>query len=79
MRLSFLLALGFVPLLFTTSIAEAVPLMALSGLALAPVTAALYSLVDEIAPPGSATEAFTWMITSITSGAAGGRRSGVRS
>lgn len=75
-RLSFLLALGFVPLLFTTSIAEAVPLMALSGLALAPVTTALYSLVDEIAPPGSATEAFTWMITSITSGAAGGQALG---
>ena len=32
--------------------------MALSGFALAPVTAVLYSLVDEIAPPGSATEAF---------------------
>ena len=75
-RLSILLALGFIPLLFTTSIVEAVPLMALSGLALAPVTAALYSLVDEIAPPGSATEAFTWMITSITSGAAGGQALG---
>jgi len=75
-RLSFLLALGFVPLLFTTSIVEAVPLLALSGLALAPVTAALYSLVDEVAPPGSATEAFTWMITSITFGAALGQALG---
>ena len=75
-RLSILLALGFIPLLFTTSIVEAVPLMALSGLALAPVTAALYSLVDGIAPPGSATEAFTWMITSITSGAALGQAMG---
>ena len=64
------------PLLLTTSIVEAVPLMALSGLALAPVTAALYSLVDEIAPPGSATEAFTWMITSIVSGAALGQALG---
>jgi MFS family permease len=75
-RLSILLALGFLPLLFTTSIAEAVPLMAVSGLALAPVTAALYSLVDEIAPAGTATEAFTWMITSIASGAAGGQALG---
>jgi MFS family permease len=75
-RLSFLLALGFVPLLFTTSIVEAVPLMALSGLALAPVTAALYSLLDQIAPPGSATETFTWMITSIVSGAALGQALG---
>jgi MFS family permease len=75
-RLSVLLALGLVPLLLTTSIVEAVPLMAVSGLALAPVTAALYSLVDEIAPPGSATEAFTWMITSIVSGAALGQALG---
>ena len=75
-RLSFLLALGFIPLLFTTSIVEAVPLMALSGLALAPVTAALYSLVDELAPAGTATEAFTWMITSIAAGVAGGQAMG---
>jgi hypothetical protein len=75
-RLSILIALGFVPILFTTSILEAVPLMALSGLGLAPVTAALYSLVDEIAPPGSSTEAFTWMITSIVSGAAAGQALG---
>ncbi len=75
-HLSILLALGLVPLLFTTSIVEAVPLMALSGLALAPVTAALFSLVDGIAPRGSATEAFTWMITSITAGAALGQALG---
>jgi MFS family permease len=75
-RLSLLLALGFVPLLFTTSIVEAMPLMALSGLALAPVTAALYSLVDELAPAGTATEAFTWMITSIAAGVAGGQAIG---
>jgi MFS family permease len=75
-RLNFLLALGLVPLLFTTSIVEAVPLMALSGLALAPATAALYSLVDELAPAGTATEAFTWMITSIAAGVAGGQAMG---
>jgi Major Facilitator Superfamily len=75
-RLSFLLALGLVPLLFTTSIVEAIPLMALSGLALAPATAALYSLVDELAPAGTATEAFTWMITSIAAGVAGGQAVG---
>jgi MFS family permease len=75
-RLNFLLALGLVPLLFTTSIVEAVPLMAMSGLALAPVTAALYSLVDELAPAGTATEAFTWMITSIAAGVAGGQAIG---
>ena len=71
-RLCLLLALGFAPLLLMTSIVEALPLMALSGLALAPTTAVLYSLVDELAPAGTATEAFTWMITSIAAGVSAG-------
>src|SRR5436190_2546622 len=71
-RICLLLALGLVPLLFTTSIIEALPLMALSGFALAPSGSILYTLVDELAPPGTATEAFTWMITSITAGVAAG-------
>jgi MFS family permease len=71
-RLSLLVMLGFVPLLATTSIVEALPLMALSGFALAPSGTVLFSLVDELAPRGTATEAFTWMITSITAGAAAG-------
>jgi MFS family permease len=71
-RICFLLALGLVPLLFTTSIAEAVPLMIVSGFALAPSGTVLYTLVDELAPPGTATEAFTWMITSISGGVAAG-------
>lgn len=68
----FLMAIGFVPLLFTTSIAEALPLMVISGLALAPAGSVLYTLIDELAPPGTATEAFTWMITAITGGVAAG-------
>jgi MFS family permease len=69
-RICLLLALGLVPLLFTKSIAEAVPLMAISGFALAPSGTVLYTLVDELAPRGTATEAFTWMITSISGGVA---------
>jgi MFS family permease len=71
-RICFLMMLGFVPLLFTTSIVEALPLMAISGFALAPSGSVLYTLVDELAPPGTATEAFTWMITSIAGGVAVG-------
>jgi VIT1/CCC1 family predicted Fe2+/Mn2+ transporter len=32
----------------------------------------LYGLVDDLAPAGTATEAFTWMVTAISSGVAGG-------
>lgn len=71
-RLTLLLVLGFVPLLATTSIVEALPLMALSGFVLAPSGTVLYTLVDELAPPGTTTEAFTWMITAITAGVAAG-------
>jgi MFS family permease len=71
-RLSLLLMLGFVPLLFTTSIVEALPLMAISGFVLAPSGTVLFTLVDELAPPGTTTEAFTWMITAIGAGVAVG-------
>ncbi len=71
-RICLLLAAGLVPLLFTTSIAEAVPLMVLSGFALAPSGTVLYGLVDELAPEGTATEAFTWMVTAISAGVAAG-------
>jgi len=71
-RLCLLTVVGFVPLLLTTSIEEALPLMALSGFALAPSGTVLFTLVDELSPPGTATESFTWMITSITAGVAAG-------
>jgi predicted MFS family arabinose efflux permease len=71
-RICLLMALGFVPLLFTTSIVEALPLMVISGFALAPAGTVLYMLVDELAPPGTATEAFTWMITAVVTGFAAG-------
>jgi len=70
------LALSFAPLLFTTSIAEALPLMALSGFALAPGSTVLYGLVDELAPAGTVTEAFTWMITAVVAGVAAGEAIG---
>ena len=70
--LLFLITLGFVPLLFMSSIANAVPLMALSGFGLAPASAVIYLLVEKLSPPGSVTEASTWMITAVVCGIAGG-------
>ena len=67
-----LMTLGFVPLLFTTSIIEALPLMLVSGFAFAPSGTVMYALVDELAPRGTATEAFTWTITSVVVGVAAG-------
>ena len=46
--------------------------MVISGFALAPAGSVLYTLVDELAAPGTATEAFTWMITAVTGGVAVG-------
>jgi predicted MFS family arabinose efflux permease len=71
-RLCLLIAIGLAPLVLMSSMASAVPLMALSGLALAPAGAVLYMLVDELAPPGGATEASTWLITAVVTGVAAG-------
>jgi MFS family permease len=68
----FLIAVGFAPLLLMSSIANALPLMALSGFALAPASAVVYLLVENLSPPGSVTEASTWMITAVVCGIAAG-------
>ena len=47
-------------------------LLIVSGFAFAPAGAVLYTLIDEVAPPGTATEASTWMITAIVVGLAAG-------
>jgi len=71
-RLCLFVAIGFAPLILMGSVASAFPLMALSGFAFAPAGAVLYMLLDEIAPPGGATEASTWLITAVVTGVAGG-------
>jgi predicted MFS family arabinose efflux permease len=70
--LLFLIALGFLPLLLISSIATAIPLMAVSGFAFAPATAVVNLLVEKLAPPGSVTEVSTWLITAVVSGIAAG-------
>jgi len=63
-------AITFVPLIAVPSIGAAFPLMAISGLALAPAISLVYLLLDSVAPVGTATEATGWMLTAIVGGAA---------
>jgi predicted MFS family arabinose efflux permease len=46
--------------------------MLLAGLAIAPTIACLYLLIDRSAPPGTVTEAFTWVSSAFTAGTAVG-------
>jgi MFS family permease len=67
-----LLAVGSAPLPFAPSIAVMGVLLLLTGLALAPLATTEYALVDGLAPPGTATEAYSWQIVATVIGAAAG-------
>ena len=62
------LALGYLPLVVAPGLWGTVPLALLSGLALPPVLAGAMVLVDELAPAGTVTEAFAWVVTAFGSG-----------
>jgi MFS family permease len=68
--LSALFTVGLLPLLIADSIGSMAVLMAIAGLALAPSAAAGYLIVDHIAPPGTVTEATTWVMTANVAGGA---------
>jgi MFS family permease len=70
--LNLLLALGFAPLALAGSVPVLTVFMVLAGLALAPTTAVLYVLVDRLAPRGTSTEAFGWVITATVLGSGAG-------
>ncbi|RMI40275.1 MFS transporter [Actinomadura harenae] len=65
-----LLAAGYAPL----ALAPGLPLMTVlafvSGVFLAPVLACSFSLVDRLAPAGTVTEAFAWIVAAIGAGSA---------
>ncbi len=65
-------ALSLAPLVAIPSLPVAFPLMALSGLALAPAISLIYLLLDSLAPVGTAAEATGWVLTAIVGGAAVG-------
>jgi hypothetical protein len=68
--ISLIFALSVVPLVAVPSLAAAFPLMALSGIALAPTISVIYLLLDSLAPRGTAVEATGWVLTAIIVGAA---------
>ncbi len=65
-----LFTLGLLPLLLATSTWSMAVLMLIAGLALAPSAAAGYLVVDHVAPPGTVTEATTWVMTANVAGGA---------
>ncbi|GAA0728700.1 MFS transporter [Dactylosporangium roseum] len=71
--LAALLGLGYLPLLLTPSSPVLMVLLAiLCGICLPPFLAATFMTVDRIAPPGTAAEAFAWVATAFSVGAAAG-------
>jgi MFS family permease len=63
-------AFSLAPLVAVPSLGAAYPLMALSGIALAPAISLIYLLLDSLAPTGTAAEATGWVLTAIVGGAA---------
>jgi MFS family permease len=66
------IAAVFAPLLLMGSIGSAIPLMTLSGFAFAPSGAVVFALIDDLAPPGGATESTSWISTALIVGVAAG-------
>lgn len=64
------LALFLFPPLLAGSLPVMCVLMLLAGLPIAPAFAGAYALVDDLASPGTATEAFAWLSTAIVAGLA---------
>jgi predicted MFS family arabinose efflux permease len=64
--------LGYLPLLIAPAPAGMALLQTLSGVMLPPVLTAVFLTADHLAPPGTAVEAFAWIITAFTVGSASG-------
>jgi MFS family permease len=70
--LSMLFAAGMAPLLTAGGVPIMTVLLALAGASVAPAAACMYTLIEDVAPPGTTTEAFTWTFTANWMGAAAG-------
>ncbi|MBO2447045.1 MFS transporter [Actinomadura barringtoniae] len=62
------LALGYLPLMWAPGLAVMSVLAFLSGIFLAPVLACSFTLVDRLAPAGTVTEAFAWVVAAVGAG-----------
>jgi MFS family permease len=64
------LAGGYIPLALAPGLPFMIPLAFVSGIFLAPALAASFTLIDSLAPRGTVTEAFAWLVTAIAGGSA---------
>ncbi|MCF2527427.1 MFS transporter [Yinghuangia soli] len=64
------LTVGYLPLIAVPGPWPMMVLGAVSGVFLAPVIACTFTLVDELAPKGTVTEAFAWVVAAMGTGAA---------
>lgn len=67
-----LLAVGYATLLLAPNIWASLPFAVISGLFLPPLLACAFVLVDKLAPAGTVTEAFAWIVTAFSVGYAAG-------
>jgi MFS family permease len=68
--LAALITLGTFPLAFAETLVVMGALLFCTGLALAPLGATEYALIGGLAPKGTATEAYSWLIVANTTGSA---------
>ena len=68
--LTALFAAGYAPLIVPVPLPAAVVLAVLSGVMLPPVLACAFMAVDDLAPAGTVTEAFAWVVTAFQIGSA---------
>jgi predicted MFS family arabinose efflux permease len=71
-EVSWVVAAAFVPAIVAPSLWSLAPLMAVAGLAIAPMASLLYTLCGELAPEGMMTESFTWLNTAFPIGIGAG-------
>ncbi|CNG03920.1 Major facilitator superfamily MFS [Mycobacterium tuberculosis] len=62
------LAAGYVPLVLAPALPVMSVLAFVSGVSLAPVLACSFALVDRLAPAGTVTEAFAWVVAAVGAG-----------
>jgi predicted MFS family arabinose efflux permease len=67
-----MMAVGLVPMAFVRSVPTLILAMALAGVAVAPAVATVFTLIDDVAPAGTATEAMTWIVSAYAVGTAVG-------
>lgn len=66
------LALCYLPLALAPTLPAMAPLTVLSGIFLAPTLACAFTLVDGLAPRGTVTEAFGWLVAAMGGGGSAG-------